>query len=110
MIDVLVAKQTIKNMEWSILGRTNSVNYVEELFREGDPMDKYSLKEIWRNDKVRDYLHYVAVYSALLLAWVPAMGFFHGDLAYTAITVFFVFVLADKAAHWIFKPDKKKVK
>ncbi len=70
-------------------------------------MDKYSLKEIWRNNKVRDYLHYVAVYSALLLAWVPAMGFFRGDVIYTGITVFFVFVWADKIAHLIFKPDKK---
>lgn len=71
-------------------------------------MDKYSLKEIWRNRKVRDYLHYLMVYALVLLSWWAGMTFWwHSDIFPTALMTFVVFVIGDKLAHKIFKLDKK---
>ena len=52
--------------------------------------------------KQNELLHYAAVYAALLLTWPAAMTTFNGNLAYTGIAVFAVFIAADKLAHNIF--------
>jgi hypothetical protein len=49
--------------------------------------------------KTNDLLHYVIVYGVLLAAWIPLMDFFGGNVAYTAVAGFAVFIVADKMAH-----------
>jgi hypothetical protein len=53
--------------------------------------------------KANDAAHYVLVYGALLISWVPLMNHFNGDVAYTAAAGLVVFVVADKIAHKLLK-------
>lgn len=53
--------------------------------------------------ETNDLLHYIAVYGVLLLSWTSVMDYFGGNITYTAVAVFVIFILADKIAHGIFK-------
>jgi predicted permease len=46
-----------------------------------------------------EFVHYVVVFVALLLAWVPVMEFFKDDVTQTAIATFVIFIVTDKLAH-----------
>jgi hypothetical protein len=52
---------------------------------------------------MNDILHYIVVYGVILLAWVPVMDYWGGEVGPTAATVFVLFVVADKMAHKLFR-------
>jgi len=48
-----------------------------------------------------DLLHYVALLAFVVLFWPIVLGDFNGDIIFTSIVVFAVFVAIDKVEHWL---------
>ncbi len=55
------------------------------------------------SEQQKDVLHYVLVYSALLLAWPWVMNQLQQNVYLTAGVVFLVFIAADKVMHKVLK-------
>jgi hypothetical protein len=62
------------------------------------------MKMIRINDAtIRDLSHYILVFGAIALAWVPIMSAMGGNVPYTATIVLGIFIAVDKIAHKVLK-------
>lgn len=48
-----------------------------------------------------DTLHYMVLLAFVVLFWPIVLGYFNGDIIFTSIVVFAVFVAIDKTMHWL---------
>ena len=48
-----------------------------------------------------DTLHYMVLLAFVVLFWPIVLGYFNGDIIFTSLTVFIIFVIVDKIEHYL---------